>query len=124
MAEAVSPSHSDSDQPRKIGGWWKLTTESMHDFNEAAIFSRISDVVIFDLLLRQAELCEMRERFFGPLKHACDQGPVSLSTVGEWGKIGSDEKLAKEYGEWVAKVRPKIQEYGTWAPNAGWWLSC
>lgn len=118
-------STENGDNPPNGKGYWKLARELMFKNNEAAIFSRCSDLVFFDMLLYQAEFCETRERFFGTQddNSSSSEGqprPGLLSTAASWSDLHPGGKTAEQMTEWCDEVRPKLQKYRKSLPN----LSC
>lgn len=98
---------------RRQKGYWRLAREYMYSNNHAAIFSRCSDLIIFDLLLMQAELFEARKRFGLPVNgfgSSSDGSSSSLSTATAWTDLLEGGELSKDMKEWC-ELRPLLRDY-------------
>ena len=110
---ATTPADQErSDAPdATTTGYWKLTNELMLKHNESAIFSRFSDLVIFDLLLRQAELCDIRKEFFGASKILDKQFSGPFSKAASWADLNPNGQPSPELDKWTNEIREKLQQY-------------
>jgi hypothetical protein len=97
------------DYPTDGKGYWNLAREWMFEHNEDAIFSRCSDLVIFDLLLRQAELCKFRKELLATSDDTSRPGLLSLAR--SWHELHPDGQVSGELKSWCNDVRPKLLQY-------------
>ena len=107
---------SDDASSTSGKGYWNLACNLMYPHNEAAIVSRCSDLAIFDQVLRQAELCHVRDSMLVHIDHThgtCDADPCprTLLLATEWKELDQGGAAYKAMVKWRNEIRPMLKEY-------------
>ncbi|KIW02125.1 uncharacterized protein PV09_06614 [Verruconis gallopava] len=97
-------------------GYLNLATNLMSKVAEAAIFSRNMDLIVFDLLLYQAQLAEFRKSKLGLVDIVGnlmpDGAPLKLlSTAASWNDICPEGIQSAELKYWCEEMRPVLKQY-------------
>lgn len=107
---------SDNAYPTSGKGYWNLARNYMYPHNEAAIVSRCSDLAVFDQLLRQAELCAIRDNMLAHIDQShktCDANPCpgTLLLATEWKDLSPGGKAYDAMVVWRDEARPLLKGY-------------